>query len=318
MQNSTGKNKEKNFQTFAAIIGYIWACILTVVALFIIVRFGMVPTTIGLGPITFAQPTQTSAIANATSPSLAATPFQTQTLLVKDTPTVKIQSTSIRDVMPFVSTPVPPNPHNATPNPNNLIINGSFTNGFNGWIGKEQSETSEINIIPFENSNFGFALKLENQGKGGTSFSQDILIPSADVDFHATFSSKAEFGIFDGTSQSTISLVYFDGNGFKLGETIIRNIGGAEPNFHSNPNFAGILIYAYPPTPKDEQQTHYFPMKNDSLIEDFAINIKQVIDEFLLGIQSSQVVKMQIIISTKADSNHYSELIITDIMLLPH
>lgn len=304
MQNSTKENKGMDFKILAAIVGTIWACVLVVVALFIVIYFRMVPTTVGLGPITFAQPTQTPLIIESI-PSLAPTPFQTQILPANASPTIEIQPTVIIGETPFVPTP-------AMPNPNNLVINGSFTDGFNGWTREvlDQGGSSKVHIIPFASGDFGSALKLENQGKGGVYFSQDVLIPSVDVDFYATFTSKAEAGLLGGNSQSDIWLVYSDGQGNELGKTVISNLPGTA--------FTDTPLIGAPQTPKDTNQVHYFYMKNDTLIKDYKINIKQEIDENLLGIQSSQVVKIQIIVATGTSSSFYSELIVTDIMLLPH
>jgi hypothetical protein len=83
-KNKGGVNKDiarqlKNvdFKILTAVVGTVWACALIGVAVFIVFYFQMVPTTVGLGPITFVQPTQT--FTPVTTALLSPTPTSTLT-----------------------------------------------------------------------------------------------------------------------------------------------------------------------------------------------------------------------------------------------
>ncbi|MCL4274519.1 MAG: hypothetical protein KJZ77_11665 [Anaerolineales bacterium] len=99
MTNPTPKKKPLD-TALLTIVASIWSCILIVVALFVIIYFDMVPTGVGLGPITFTQPTPTQENVE-TPPSIEAPPTTNPTVI--NSPAAEILPT------PTVFTP-PPNP----------------------------------------------------------------------------------------------------------------------------------------------------------------------------------------------------------------
>ena len=128
MQNSTSKDKKIDL-TILTIVGSIWTCILVIAALFVVVYFGMVPTGVGLGPITFAQPTSTP-INVANSPTLTALPV-TEPLTATNIPIVEIQPTSTI----VVPTPNPTLAIIPTITPNySILLQDDFESGIsNQW-----------------------------------------------------------------------------------------------------------------------------------------------------------------------------------------
>lgn len=201
-------------------------------------------------------------------------------------------------------------PTQAAPDPNDLVVNGSFVNGFDGWTREllDNGGSSKAHIISFGSGRFGSALHIENEGKGGIYFWQSVSLPNLNFDFSATFISRANAGLFGGGSQSDVVIVYLDSQEQELGRTIVSNKPGTA--------FTDTNLYGAPQTPKDTNQEHYFFVKNDTVIKDFRLNLSSEVQENLLGINAGQVAKVKIILAT-GGSAFYSDLIVTDVSILP-
>jgi hypothetical protein len=201
-------------------------------------------------------------------------------------------------------------PTQAVPDPNDLVLNGSFVNGFDGWTREllDNGGSSKAHIISFGSGRFGSALHIENEGKGGIYFWQIVALPNLNVDFSATFISRTNAGLLGGGSQSDVVIVYLDSQEQELGRTIISNKPGTA--------FTDTNLYGAPQTPKDTNQEHYFFVKNDTVIKDFRLNLSSEVQENLLGINVGQIAKVQIILAT-GGSAFYSDLIVTDVSILP-
>ena len=277
-------------------VGFIWTCILLLCLCAVPLAYfqNLFPVSIQPNSPFAGEPTF------LISPSPAVT--FTSAAVVLPSPTY----TEIPTIEPTMFIPTP-----ALPDPNDLAINGSFVNGFDGWNREllDNGGSSKAHIISFQSGKFGSALHIENEGKGGIYFWQEIILPNLNVTFSATFISRTNAGLFGGGNQSDIVIVYIDSQDKELGRTIVSNKPGTP--------FTDTNLYGAPQTPKDTNQTHYFYVKNDTVVKNFELNLLSEVQENLLGVDAGSVAKIQIILAT-GGSGLYSDLIVTDISVLPN
>jgi len=257
---------------------------------------------VDVGGVKIAPPTSTS------TPTL-------QSGQIPSSPTPTPVSTDLTEATSANFTPIPFTPTLPPPNPNNLIINGSFTDGFTGWERElyDEENSAKAKIVPFSAGEFGSAIYIENKGKGSIYFSQKVDLPTLDVDFSVTFKSTSETTWWGDTiSSAGIIIAYLDKDDNVLGGTIITNLDLSNV-FLADTSFVGALH-----TPQDTNTRHILFVNSGEMYRDYTINLKQELEENLLGIPENLVKKVEIsIVATANGPGVTASLTATDFKLIP-
>ena len=197
----------------------------------------------------------------------------------------------------------------------NLLINGGFLERYDGWkrqIGDITKGSSQTEIISFPHGKSGKALHIRHKGEGYFQFSQIVFVPGPDLIFSASFQASSNEGMiigFSGTGIVQIGLQYFDENGGKLGETVFVN-------YVKNP-FADTPLIGVPRRNPDTYKTHYIEFSKDRFYQEYGIDIRQEIENNLLGIEPDDVRQIAVVLWCGATHPQAgSELWITDILLI--
>ncbi len=204
-------------------------------------------------------------------------------------------------------------PTSAIPDPDNLIINGYFLEAFDGWQRQlvDEGGSSKAKIADFGSSKFNRALHVEHEGLGEVYFYQDVDVPSSDVTFSCSFNTNSTEGPifgFSGTGFALIVLIYQDAQGNDLGFTRIIN-------FNEN-LFAGTAFVGAPEKLSDTNTSHNYQVESEKTYVNYEINIQKELDNNLLGIESSEVDSILILLIVGAnDKGASAELKISDLVL---
>jgi TolB-like protein len=196
----------------------------------------------------------------------------------------------------------------------NLLANGGFQQGYSDWkrqIGDITKGSSQTEIISFPNGRSGKALHIRHKGEGYFQFSQIVFVPGPDLIFSASFQASSKEGMiigFSGTGVVQIGLQYFDENGSKVGETVLVN-------YVKNP-FADTPLIGVPRRNPDTYKTHYIEFSKDRFHQEYRIDIRQEIENNLLGIEPDGVRQIAVVLWCGATHPQAgTELWITDVSL---
>ena len=196
----------------------------------------------------------------------------------------------------------------------NLVVNGDFTHRYTGWkreVGDIRQGNSRNEIIGFSEGKSGKALHIQHRGKGHIQFRQMVRVPTADLIFSATFQAGSREGsikAFSGTGVVQIALQYLDRKGSKIGQTVLLN-------YVKNP-FADTPLIGVPRRTADTYKCRYIKFSGDRLYHDYKIDVRQEIEDNLLGVDPDSIEEIAVLLWCGAThSQARSQLWVTDIAL---
>ena len=208
---------------------------------------------------------------------------------------------------------IPFEPTAPEPDPGNLLVNGYFLDGYDGWKREliDEGGSSKTNIVSFGSSQFNKALHLKHEGLGDIIFTQTVNVPSTNLVFSASFNASSTEGLiwgFSGTGYAMIIISYEDTYGEQLGFTRIIN-------FNEN-LFAGSAFVGSPEKLSDSNTTHNYQIDSDKTYMNFSIDIQNELQNNILGINAAEVKSITIaFIAGSNDKNATADLIVGDVVL---
>jgi len=207
-------------------------------------------------------------------------------------------------------------PTQSQPDPENLIMNAYFLEDYANWKRDliDEGGSSKMSIVNSQNSLFDRALYMNQTGLGTLTFEQQIPISSIDLTFSATFIMKATAGLiygFSGSGYALIVIDYLDAAGESLGFTRILNV---------NENlFAGSAFIGAPEKISDTNYMHNIQVESDKVYKNYELNISKEVNENLLGINSSDIRSIKIVLIVGSnDKNASGTLTVSDLVLKPN
>jgi len=211
----------------------------------------------------------------------------------------------------------PGSPSGSTRSPSyrgNLIVNGDFRDGLSGWerrIGDLKQGASKAAVIDLDATESGRALRIEHHGNGHVQFHQSVRVPGPDLLFVASFQAETWEGRlkgFSGTGVVQIGIEYLDKQSRSLGRTVILS-------YVRNP-FADLPLPGVPRREPDSYICHYIEVESGKFFKDYKINLKDEIEQNLLGIKSELVKEIAIAIWCGANHNQAGAILwVADVML---
>lgn len=189
---------------------------------------------------------------------------------------------------------IPFEPTASTPDPDNLVKNGYFLDGYDYWERElvDEGGSSKMSIRESNNSDFDRELWMNQEGKGSLMLKQLVPIPTTRVIFSATFQISRRTG-YSWYGYSYINLLYYDTEQEYLGHTRINTYDITDTNTE-----------------------HNIKLSMDTVYKNYTIDIHKEITENLLGIDPSLVMYIQIeLLAGSNYPNYDSTLIVSDIMI---
>lgn len=208
---------------------------------------------------------------------------------------------------------IPFEPTASTPDPDNLVKNGYFLDGYEYWERElvDEGGSSKMIIRESNNSDFDRELWMNQEGLGNLAMRQMVPIPTTRVTFSATFEMTNTSGpmwIFNGSGYAIIVLGYYDANQEFLGFTRILNV---DESF-----FTGTAFYGAPEGVSDTNTQHNIQLNSDQVYKNYTIDVHEELNENLLAINPSDVAYIQISLGVATpDSGSSGTLVISDIVI---
>lgn len=240
---------------------------------------------------------------NTATPTATALPTETFTA----TPTSLPTSTP---------TPIPTKinyePTMPTPDPRNLVKNGYFLDGIDGWDQEFVAEGGQGSkeVVDYENSYYKRALYLKQERGGVLWFYQQIPVSTVDLDL--TFTIQAS--TYDAYHASSgLFIIYYDQFGQQLGWTRIFN-GNSD-------KLQGARVVGDPQSMRNSPVSNNYFLENKKVNKRIGINLKDEIEAKLLGIDINDVATIELAVYVYSDnyySNIWSSVYISEIELLEH
>ena len=154
-------------------------------------------------------------------------------------------------------------------------------------------------------------MHINHKGKGSIQFIQVVDVPSPDLIFSASFQATTSEGMiigFSGTGVVQIALQYIDQQDRIIGQSILFN-------YVKNP-FADTPLIGVPRRKSDTYKSHHIVFDKGKYYQGYKIDIREEIEDNLLGVNADALKKVAIVIWCGATHNQaISELWITDINL---
>ncbi len=205
----------------------------------------------------------------------------TPTHLPTKTPTPKPTKINYEPTMP-------------TPDPRNLVKNGYFLDGIEGW---EQDFITDggqgsREVIEYENSKYKKALYLHQERAGTIWFKQRIPVNTVDLDlsFNIQVDTNNSY-----SGNSGLFVIYTDENDYILGWT--RFCNGFVDQMH------GAIVVGNPRSLLNSSVSNNYHLDNKKVYKPVRINLKEEIESNLLGVDVEDIAAIWIAVYSSVDVN---------------
>ena len=253
-----------------------------------------------IGPdptLTFQQSVETAVVATAMAENQSTEPVVPDAVIQPtDVPTVVAMQLS--DVLPTATLRPSPTPFYDL----NLLYNGDFTNGTDGWerMLADEGGSGKIKLDTFQSTYSGKGMSISQTGKGAVGLTQVVPIESTDLWFIATFrmTNKDTQLLLTGSAGCGLGLAY----GHILDSGDIEWVGAS---YWLNYDIS--MLQSIGPmgmTIQDSNAVHYMDVENGSAYISQKFNIQDEIQANLLSLSPNDITHIQVEMFCRSTTNY--------------